>query len=192
MAQTQLKKLAWPAILGALCFATAPASAAQLTFQGATFTSSFVGDVLTIEIDADPSHLTGDWAPAVWMDGIEVKNVGDYSSVSLSGPPGEAWTYVNAELNASNCTGGPNAPTGACFEHAPVALTDDMIFTFTYLGGPFDFETPTLKVHFLNADYEKQGSLLSLPIPEPGTYALMLAGLGVIGFIARRRQQPQA
>jgi hypothetical protein len=26
------------------------------------------------------------------------------------------------------------------------------------------------------------------PIPEPGTYALLLAGLGVIGFVARRRQ----
>ena len=27
----------------------------------------------------------------------------------------------------------------------------------------------------------------SLPVPEPETYALMLAGLGVIGFIGRRR-----
>ena len=26
------------------------------------------------------------------------------------------------------------------------------------------------------------------PIPEPGTYALLLAGLGVVGFVARRRQ----
>jgi hypothetical protein len=26
------------------------------------------------------------------------------------------------------------------------------------------------------------------PVPEPQTYALLLAGLGVVGFVARRRQ----
>jgi hypothetical protein len=32
-------------------------------------------------------------------------------------------------------------------------------------------------------------SLVTAPIPEPETYALMLAGLGVVGFTARRRKQ---
>ena len=30
------------------------------------------------------------------------------------------------------------------------------------------------------------------PIPEPETYALMLAGLGLLGFAVRRRRQAEA
>ena len=30
------------------------------------------------------------------------------------------------------------------------------------------------------------------PVPEPETYAMMLAGLGMVGFAARRRKQNQA
>lgn len=33
-----------------------------------------------------------------------------------------------------------------------------------------------------------QGSLVMTPVPEPTTYALLLAGLGVVGFVASRRK----
>ena len=35
-------------------------------------------------------------------------------------------------------------------------------------------------------------STVSAPIPEPETYAMMLAGLGLMGFVARRRRQKEA
>lgn len=34
-------------------------------------------------------------------------------------------------------------------------------------------------------------SVITTPVPEPGTYALMLAGLGLLGFAARRRKVPE-
>ncbi|MDB5804464.1 MAG: hypothetical protein JWN73_1786 [Betaproteobacteria bacterium] len=41
---------------------------------------------------------------------------------------------------------------------------------------------------FLSLQY----TALTAPVPEPETYALMLAGLGLIGFAARRKQQEVA
>jgi hypothetical protein len=36
------------------------------------------------------------------------------------------------------------------------------------------------------------GNGVAAPVPEPETYAMMLAGLGLLGFMARRRKQKAA
>ena len=41
----------------------------------------------------------------------------------------------------------------------------------------------------MQASVSGSSSVVSTPVPEPETYAMMLAGLGALGFIGRRRKQ---
>lgn len=58
-----------------------------------------------------------------------------------------------------------------------------------YLNAAVNYSGPALyQINKLShADY--QDLLTVTAVPEPGTYAMLLAGLGVVGFVARRRQR---
>ena len=57
-------------------------------------------------------------------------------------------------------------------------------------GGDFDYLL-LFNDDWSDADYNDMvvGVKVAAPIPEPETYALMMAGLGVVGFMARRRRK---
>ena len=52
--------------------------------------------------------------------------------------------------------------------------------------------TLTLSVWKETPGYPTQDLAVFAPVPEPETYAMMLAGLGLMGFVARRRKQNAA
>lgn len=92
----------------------------------------------------------------------------------LKFPP--TWSFSNlgiALLDSSFATvGSGNAADGLSFSGLAagtyaLALTG---FTSGSMGGAY------------------AGVLAAAPVPEPETYALMLAGLGIVGFIASRRR----
>lgn len=164
---------------------------AQLTYQGVTFTPSYSGNVLTIEIDA--ANPSGDWMDATGIMALQVKDVGTWTNVTFSGPGNAAsWTVEPDELNANGCEGGSSGIQRACAIGMVEPLTDDMIFTYTFTGGIQDFSYPHIKVIFVDDEGNKIGSLLSenVPaIPEPSTYAMLLGGLGVLAMARRKAKK---
>jgi hypothetical protein len=177
--------------IAATMFVAVPASANTLTYQGVTFeTLALDADTLKLTI-SNATSATGDWTGINYLKAFELKDIGNVTGATLAG-----WSVsVDNGLASFGCTTG--VTDGACFTSSPAAtLTSNMVYTIDFTGSNLDFSAPHLKVQFLTGlnDAQKTGDLLSqtipmAPIPEPETYALMMAGLGAMGFVARRRQQ---
>ena len=54
-------------------------------------------------------------------------------------------------------------------------------------NSPMVVSFTNVRNHVVEGDAIFRTSAQAIPIPEPGTYALMLAGLGIVGFVARRQ-----
>ena len=64
--------------------------------------------------------------------------------------------------------------------------------TLSFVGGyiPGSYHLNVAGFRFLpSAGYGGTVSTIPAPVPEPETYAMLLAGLGLVGFTARRRKQ---
>jgi len=198
--KVKLRNLVLLPAAAAIVFGT-PAIANSLTFQSVTFeTEELDADTLQLSI-LNATNATGDWTGVNFLKAFEIKGIGNVTFATIGSGPA-TWTPTVENGLAGNALGcGTGGTNGACFSAtSPVALTDSMIWTIDFEGTNLSFDSPSLKVQFLtgaNAT-RKTGSLLSetipasapIPaIPEPETYAMMLAGLGLLGFVARRRRQ---
>lgn len=160
-----MRTLSRLAISSLLVVAASNTFAGVITHDGVVFTSTFTGNVLTLEIDA--ARRSGGWAGASAIDALGIKTIGGFTSVRMTSSTGADWVLSSAELNASGCAGKAKAKgddARLCYGGSPIGLADDMVFTFAFEGSP-NLGAPHLKVHFVNAGGAKVGSLLSLDFP---------------------------
>ncbi len=111
-----------------------------------------------------------------------VEAVGAYGgySVVLANDTSAAATAITAYINMGNCCGAVDPATAIAAAQLVGTNTyaDDSISLAYQLGTVANGQTVSIGYSYT----------FSAPVPEPGSYALMLAGMGVIGFLARRRR----
>ena len=168
--------------IGAYTFDGTDFFAGQVTFAGAAQISSVfahvlggtAGETFSILLYGDSaSHLPG----TVLRSATATFGVDGWNGVSsLSGWNVGAGSYwIGLELGADD-TLGQGSVTGALLDRGvPHPLLRTAFDSGSgYQGGAFDFGL--------------QVDATVAAVPEPETFALMLAGLGALGFVARRRR----
>lgn len=94
----------------------------------------------------------------------------------------DVWVFFDKKLGID--LGGVHGTAGA-------SIDMDTFFGPGKAAGNYDFDFYFAERHTTGSNFSISTSLdlVSTPaVPEPETYALMLAGLGVVGFFARRRK----
>ena len=88
------------------------------------------------------------------------------------------WEIANDDFNTA--TGGVKL-TGST-DASVLAATNSMLSFVAAPGNMTSAYTITVHVNDVKQDY-----ITAVPVPEPETYAMFLAGLGMMGVVARRR-----
>lgn len=180
----------------------------SFTDMGVDYSLSFdslSGNVGTYTLRLDTSGYDHHADPA-YLDSVNIK-AWDGTNISfalLSAPSGTAWYQ-----SAGPISSGPASNTGCrgnesgfgCLEAANkgVLNVDNGPYTFRFAVTANSFSSTYTGVH-VGAGYAGEGGrgasygITSVvgpvaPIPEPETYAMLLAGLGLMVFVARRRRQ---
>jgi hypothetical protein len=113
------------------------------------------------------NFLTGDWYSTETWSGLSVGSGGNFN---FSGLDIDLIETVVPPVVTSSTLGGPSS-----LAHA----------SFTVFFSDGSSGTASL----VQQDWALNQDLVINAVPEPETYAMLIAGLGLLGFAARRRQQ---
>jgi hypothetical protein len=143
---------------------------------------------------------TGDSAPSTDFDPISSKTAYlytqfskgtlsnyDYGNATLRVTDADAlqnaFWYLENELGSPTVLGSLSAQTQAWITEATTAIANNQ------WSGIGNVRVLNLYKDANFTERSQDQLYMTTPVPEPETYAMMLAGLGLLGFVARRRRK---
>lgn len=179
---------------------------------GGSFLRSMTGNVVTLTLTGLQAHSSISvgflFAAIDSLDGTGTFPSGDYFKVTLDGNQIFRESFANAVSSqiqsytppaggqlARHVDLGFSGPGGYYTDSAYNMAVDSAFRNIAHTGSTavFTFQIEGVGNQDLNDESWAMDNLrVSVtPVPEPESYALMLAGLGLMGTIARRRQRTQ-
>lgn len=167
-------KLKFIAAAAVLSMVSVASSAATMPLDPLTPSASFSNTVTGAFTDTWTFNLGTLSAVAASVTNVEV-SFGSFTSGGITG--------FQAFLNGNELFG----PTSMVGPTSGVTVKTQVLAGGTMLpAGMYSLMVKGTGITGTNASYG--GNIVALPVPEPETYAMMLAGLAALGFLARRRQ----
>ena len=153
-----------------------------------------VGDAFTVSVN--PLDLWNAGALPRWSnaDGLTTSLLATGAADTNGDNPGVAAGVQIGQVFANWSQGGLVAPYGALVGEWGNSLGSFFLIGTNYAGVAAD---SALNLYYFDSNNgDNTGSILAdvnvAAVPEPETYAMLLAGLGLIGFMSRRRNKNQA
>lgn len=149
-------------------FPTSPSGGRYAAYFVSDLANQSISQTLTLDADADPYILSFD----LYATRIGNNNPGFFTLTSAVGG--------NEVARFGTLPGDTAVPVGGWSSYSQafsVAADGDYVLSFNFTSGG----QPAKDILLDN--------VMVSPIPEPSEYAMMLAGLAAVGFIARRRRR---
>ena len=155
-------------------FETCPAGTPALSCPGATTFSFNLGGPVAVAGDTLWLRLfTADFDSVNYNDSVSVSYFGASSANPLA---------VDTISVATMAAGGLNTDSGWNGFYVPIGTQSLMVQINNVAASPVTFQDQLYNRPIVALDYDAV-----TPVPEADAMAMMLAGLGVLGMVARRR-----